>query len=151
MRVLLDEVYDVCKRHVTDSRGKRLEKPIDELAGGRVYTGKQALDLGLVDRIGTMSEAVAVAADQAKLKEYDVRVIPEPRNWLEQLSERISGGKEQPGHVSSSRDENSLLQLAAPYLQNLDPRRTAAIVSVLRRLEILQKEGVAMTMPELLA
>ena len=31
-------------------RGARLKKPIDELAGGRVYTGKQALELGLVDK-----------------------------------------------------------------------------------------------------
>jgi hypothetical protein len=43
-----------------------------------------------------------------------------------------------------------LFKLAAPYLQNLDPRRTAAIASVLSRLEILQREGVVLTMPELL-
>jgi protease-4 len=146
MRALLDEIYDVFKKHVTEIRGKRLKKPIDEIAGGRVYTGKQALDLGLVDRIGTMSDAVAFAAEQANLKEYDVRVVPEPKNWLEQLGERVSGGKDEPGHVTSGAGENSLLKLAAPYLQNLDPRRTAAIASVLSQLEILQKEGVALTM-----
>src|ERR1051326_2994596 len=140
MRALLDEIYDVFKKHVTEIRGKRLKKPIDEIAGGRVYTGKQALDLGLVDRIGTMSDAVAFAAEQANLKEYDVHVVPEPKNWLEQLGERVSGGKDEPGHVTSGAGENSLLKLAAPYLQNLDPRRTAAIASVLSQLEILQKE-----------
>jgi len=150
MRALLDEIYDVFKKHVTDIRGSRLKKPIDELAGGRVFTGKQALDLGLVDRLGTLSDAVAFAADQARLKEYDVRVVPEQKNWLEQLSERLSGGKNEPGHVASGADENSLLKLAAPYLQNLDPHRTAAIASVLQRLVILQKEGVALTMPEVL-
>jgi len=46
--------------------------------------------------------------------------------------------------------ENSLYNLAAPYLQNLDPERTAAIASVLCRLEILQKEGLVLTMPEIL-
>jgi hypothetical protein len=47
----------------------------------------------------------------------------------------------------SGRD---LFKLAAPYLQNLDPQRTAAIASVFQRLEILQKEGVVLTMPEIL-
>src|ERR1035441_6533396 len=141
VKALLDEVYDGFKKHVTDIRGTRLKKPIEDLAGGRVYTGKQALELGLVDRLGTMNDAVAFAADQAKLKTYDVRVVPEPRNFLERLTERSAGGKGEPGHVSSAAGA-SLLKLAAPYLQNLDPRRTAAIASVLSRLEILQKEGV---------
>jgi hypothetical protein len=46
--------------------------------------------------------------------------------------------------------ENSLLKLAAPYLENLDPQRVASVASVFRRLEILQKEGVVLTMPEFL-
>ncbi len=150
MRALLDEVYADFKKHVTDIRGKRLKKPIEDLAGGRVYTGKQALDLGLVDRLGTMNDAVAFAASEAKLKSYDVRVVPEPKNFLERLTERASGGKDKSGHVSSAAGENSLLKLAAPYLQNLDPQRTAAIASVFSRLEILHKEGVVLTMPEFL-
>src|SRR5208283_758716 len=94
MRALMDEDYDTFKKHVTDVRGRRLKKPIDDLAGGREYTGQQALDLGLVDRLGTLNEAVAFAAAQAKLKTYDVRVVPEPKNFLERLTERASGGKD---------------------------------------------------------
>jgi protease-4 len=150
VRASLDEIYDDFKKHVTDIRGKRLKKPIEDLAGGRVYTGKQALDLGLVDRLGTLNDAVAFAAGEAKLKSYDVRVVPEPKNFLERLTERASGGKDKSGHVSSAAGENSLLKLAAPYLQNLDPQRTAAIASVFSRLEILHKEGVVLTMPEFL-
>ncbi len=150
VRAMLDDAYGVFKQHVTDIRGSRLKKPIEDLAGGRVFTGKQALDLGLVDRLGTMNDAVAFAADQAKLKTYDVRVVPEPKNFLEQLTERASGGKDEPEHISSALGGNSLFRLAAPYLENLDPQRTAAIASVLSRLEILQKEGVAVTMPEIM-
>jgi protease IV len=150
LRGFMDEAYALFKKHVTDIRGARLKKPIDELAGGRVYTGKQALELGLVDRLGTMSEAVAFAASEARIKGYDVRVVPEPKNFLEQLMEQISGGKEEPGHVGSAVSKGSLLKLAAPYLQNLDPQRAAAVLSVLTRLEILQKEAVVLTMPEIL-
>jgi protease-4 len=150
MRSFLDDTYAVFKDHVTKIRGTRLKKPIDELAGGRVYTGKQALDLGLVDRLGTLNDAIAFAADQAKLKDYDVRVVPEPRNFLEQLSQQASG-KDEPGHIKAAVPGNSLLQLALPYLQNLDPQRVAAVASVLIRLEILQREGVVLTMPEILS
>ena len=150
VRVCMDEVYALFKNHVTDIRGRRLKKPIDELAGGRVYTGKQALELGLVDRLGTMSDALAFAADQAKIKDYDVRVIPEPENFLEQLMEQFSGDKDKDGHVGVGAIEDPIFKLAASCLGNLDPRRTAALASVLRRLEILQNEGLVLTMPEIL-
>ena len=71
-----------------------------------------------------------------------------PWQRMEQLMEQISGGKSEPGHVGMA--ENSLLKLAAPYLENLDPQRVASVASVFRRLEILQKEGVVLTMPEFL-
>jgi protease-4 len=150
MKLFMDDIYGVFKNHVTEIRGNRLKKPLDDIAGGRVYTGKQALDLGLVDRLGTMTDAIAFAADQAKIKEYDVRVVPEPKNFLEQLMERLTPEKDETGHVSAAADYSTLFKLAAPYLQNLDPQRTAAIASVLTRLEILQKEGVVLTMPEIL-
>ncbi|MGO8678083.1 MAG: signal peptide peptidase SppA [Limisphaerales bacterium] len=150
MRAFMDEVYGVFKTHVTDIRGKRLKKPIDELAGGRVYTGKQALDLGLVDRLGTMSDAIAFVADQAKVKDYDVRVVPEPKNFLEQLMEQLSGDKDVSAQVGAAAGEDPLLKLAASCMQNLDPRSAAAVTSVLRRLEILRREGVVLTMPEIL-
>jgi protease IV len=150
MRAFMDDVYGVFKSHVTDIRGSRLKKPIDDLAGGRVYTGKQALDLGLVDRLGTMTDAVAFAAEQAKIKDYDTRVVPRPKNFLEQLMEQASGDKDESGHVGIAASGASLFELAAPYLRNLDPRRTAAVASALSRLEILQKEGVVLSMPEIL-
>ena len=150
MRAFMDDVYAAFKNHVTEIRGNRLKKPIDELAGGRVYTGKQALELGLVDRLGTLSDALAFVAEQAKIKDYDVRVLPEPKNFLEQLMEQLSGENDDTGHVRLAADEDSLFKLAAPYLKNLDPRRTSAVASVLRRLEVLEKEGVVLTMPEIL-
>jgi ABC-type enterochelin transport system ATPase subunit len=64
--------------------------------------------------------------------------------------EQLSGGKDETGHVGLAAGEDSLFRLAAPYLQNLDPQRIAAVASVLRRLEIVQKEGVVLTMPEIL-
>ncbi len=81
----------VFKGHVQAIRGSRLKKPLDELAGGRVFTGKQALDLGLVDKIGGLGDAIAHVAGQAKLTDYEVRIVPAPKNFLEQLIEDASG------------------------------------------------------------
>lgn len=150
MRSYMDDTYAAFKGHVTDIRGSRLKKPIDDIAGGRVYTGKQALELGLVDRIGTMSDAIAFAATQAKIKDYDVRVVPKTKNFLEQLMQQMNGNNKDGDHVALAAGEDSLLKLAAPYLQNLDPQRAAAVFTALRELQIVQKEGVVLSMPEIL-
>jgi len=50
-----------------------------------VWTGNYALQLGLVDRIGGLEDAIACAARLAKLKEYSVREYPEPKSFWEVL------------------------------------------------------------------
>jgi len=77
-------------------------------------------------------------------------VVPEPKNFLQQLMEGLSGDKDDDNHIQISAGVDSFVRLAAPYLQNLDPMRTGAVISALRRLAVLQKEGVALSMPEIL-
>jgi protease-4 len=149
MRAWMDEIYDVFKKHVTDARGDKLKKPIDEVAGGRVYTGQQALELGLVDKIGTLQDAVSFAADQAKLsKDYEVRIVPEPKNFLEKLMEESTGDKDP--HRIALGEKLSLTQLAVPYLQNVDPQRVAAVTRALQMIDALQGEKVMLISPEVL-
>jgi protease-4 len=158
----MDEVYDTFKKHVTDARGNRLKKPIDEIAGGRVYTGRQALELGLVDQIGTMNDAIKHVAKKANLADgYAVRVIPEPKNFVEMLVEGMSGEKSAddakhvfagsaPMKLSLPRNGGSnITDLALPYLRQVDPSRVGVIQSALQRLDVLQNEGVLLAMPEI--
>jgi protease-4 len=88
MTALMREVYDQFLDRVVDNRTKngvnltkeRLEK---ELAGGRVWTGRQAKELGLVDELGTMSDAVAAAwhaAGQKPDTEPELLLLPKPRS-----------------------------------------------------------------------
>jgi protease-4 len=147
----MEDIYGQFKKHVTDIRGDRLKKPIDEIAGGRVYTGRQALELGLVDKIGSFNDAVAFAADQAKLTgEYDVRTVPEAKNFLEKLMEKASdsGNDEERRWIGSSSPSASLVDLAMPYLKGLDPARVAAIRGAMEKLQLLDREGVLLVMPE---
>ena len=88
----MDEIYGVFKGHVVAIRGDKLAKPIDELAGGRVYTGKQALDLGLVDKLGGLDDAIAFAAKEANVTEYDIRMLPQPKSFIEVLLSDLQDG-----------------------------------------------------------
>ncbi|MDG2130105.1 MAG: signal peptide peptidase SppA [Fuerstiella sp.] len=147
----MNEVYDVFKGHVTTARGKLLTQPIDDLAGGRVYTGKQALELGLVDRIGGLNEAVALAASKADMKsDYEVRVVPRPKNFMELLMSDLSGPKDNGKHLSLGTDTavtSSVIDAVLPLLQVLDPARVTAVKHALLQLTVLQKEHVSLTMP----
>jgi protease IV len=151
----MDEVYGEFKGHVTAIRGNRLKKPIDDLAGGRVFTGRQALDLGLVDKIGTLTDAVKFAAQEAKIDKYEIRVVPEPKNVLETLLEGASGNKGEDDVTSGIRTtaltgrEASMYGAVLPHLKGLDPRRAEAVLRAFQQLEILEREGVVLMMPEL--
>ena len=147
MRLFMDEIYNVFKGHVTAIRGSRLKKPIDDLAGGRVFTGKQALALGLVDRLGTLHDAIKFVAEQAKISDYEIRVVPKAKSFLEQLME--AGENDEPKKGLDVASRPNLLELAQPYLRSLDPSRAGLVRMALGRLELLNREGVILMMPEL--
>jgi protease-4 len=143
MQSWMDDIYGVFKGHVVAIRGDKLKKPIDDLAAGRVFTGRQALELGLVDKIGTLQDAIEFAAGKASLTDYDVRTVPEPKNLLQRLMEQAAGDND-PNHLLTS---GSLFDLAAPYVKDLDPQRIRAIRGALGQLQLMQKEGVILMMP----
>lgn len=154
MQAWMDDIYGVFKGHVVKVRGDRLKKPIDELAGGRVYTGRQALELGLVDRLGTLQDALDHIAKEAKLTDYEVRAVPEPKNFLDELLKELSGEEDESSRfglltrVGGDR-QLSLVELALPHLRGLDPARVKAITSALRNLQLLQRDGAVLLMPEI--
>ncbi len=148
----MQKVYDVFKGHVVEGRGEKLRKPIDEMAGGRVYTGKQALALGLVDRIGGLKEAIDYAAVKASIEDFDVRVIPEPRDFIAELLEESSGQGERPTDISLSGGVGSLaghptLASLLDLLRRTEPEKARAIRQALQRIDLISREGVVMTMP----
>ena len=92
----LHAFYDQFVEKVAESRGSTPEK-IDQLAKGRVWTGRQAKENGLVDELGGLAKAIAVAKDLAKIPaadEVEVVVYPQPKSVFELLSDQLSGGQE---------------------------------------------------------
>lgn len=156
MQAWMDEIYGVFKGHVVAARGDRLKKPIDDLAGGRVYTGKQALELGLVDKLGSLEDAIAHVAAQAKLEQgkFDLRVIPRNRDFFEQLLEQSGADEADTGRIDSDPvaprlglKPLSLVELAFPYLSQLEPQRTEAVLGAMQQLELLHHDGVLLLTP----
>ena len=71
----IEYVYDTFKQRVADGRGLSLEA-VEAIAQGRVWTGKQALENGLVDGLGGMDQALAAAARLAEIEEYNLISYP---------------------------------------------------------------------------
>ena len=67
LQALIDDVYGQFVQAVQESRGMTPEK-VRELADGRIFTGRQAQELGLVDEIGDMTDAIRAAADLAGIE-----------------------------------------------------------------------------------
>ena len=163
VRSYMGETYDVFTGHVTQGRGDKLTKPIEDMAGGRVYTGKQALDLGLIDEIGGLGDAIEFAAERAGLDDYDVRVLPEPVPFAQQFMDSLMGIGERPTdlHFEAATVPNRApsirslfdntqppLPPAAAVLGLLDAEKGRAAMDALSAIEVIRREGVAVIMPE---
>lgn len=77
-------VYDLFKKRVADGRGMSLEQ-VEEIAQGRVWTGEQGLQNGLVDEIGGLDAALKYAAEQVSLDEYQIKEYPEYKIDIDRL------------------------------------------------------------------
>lgn len=154
IREWMDEIYGVFKDHVVQGRKDKLAKPIDELAGGRVYTGKQAVEVGLVDKIGGLAEAVEHAARMASISDYELRVIPKPRNFLDMLMQELTGQGERPSDITVHvglrllDSKSPLFQTLLPALQRFDPLRVQALIRAVQKIELIHREGVVVVMPQ---
>lgn len=84
---VVDEAYQGFVQVVADGRKEKLsESKVRQLADGRVYTGKQAKDLGLVDQLGNLPDAIQRAAELGGIVgEPGVLEYREPRSWLESM------------------------------------------------------------------
>jgi protease-4 len=81
--------YDTFTKAVAQGRGKTQEY-INSIGQGRVWTGAQALKIGLVDRLGNISDAVKSAAKKANLKDYKLVTYPEQKSILNKFGEGLT-------------------------------------------------------------
>ena len=80
----VEQTYKRFVHFVTVNRKKSFEQ-IDEIGGGRVWSGTRAKQIGLVDELGTLQDAILFAAQKAKLKDYGISNYPKKMSQFEQL------------------------------------------------------------------
>ena len=81
--------YDTFKKRVMQGRSLSAEA-VENLAQGRVWTGKQALENGLVDALGGLDDAVAMASEKAGLDRYNILDYPKFEENLENLLKGVT-------------------------------------------------------------
>ena len=92
MQASVEHHYRTFVQAVATARKRRPEE-IDSLAQGRVWTGADAKAAGIVDELGSLDDAIAVAAELAGLEaeEYDVRWMEQEHTWRDALAWRLRG------------------------------------------------------------
>lgn len=88
----VSDIYDAFTQRVAEGRNMSRER-VEELARGRVWTGADALENGLIDEIGDLEYAVAKAAELANLNRDEVRrvALPEAQDPFEAFMEDLTG------------------------------------------------------------
>ena len=114
----IGRVYQDFVGLVAEGRGKTWDE-IDAIAGGRVWSGADAQEIGLVDQLGTLANTIDAAAELAEIDEWEVRLIGTPISpeqlFLEQLGRNL-GAASVSKHSVVARFAS---QLAVP-LRTLD-------------------------------
>jgi protease-4 len=90
--ILQNEVnrgYDDFTKAVAKGRNKS-QAYIDSIGQGRVWTGAQAIKLGLVDKLGNINDAIRSAAKAAKIKNYKLEAYPEQKSILDKFGSGLT-------------------------------------------------------------
>jgi protease-4 len=140
MQKMLNEIYKQFTEKA--AAGRKMDVAVlEKLARGRVYTGRQALKIGLVDELGTLDDAVKKAVEMAGLK---------PEDKIERLHlpkavspfEALLGPIDAEARVATGVRERGLVELV-----RLVAPEAARKLDALRTLEVLAKERAALALP----
>jgi protease-4 len=86
----IDKTYNTFVDHVSKGRGLSCNK-VDSIGEGRVWSGINGMEIGLVDVFGGLQDAIRIAAEKANLKSYRIVELPEQEDPIEILVKEIMG------------------------------------------------------------
>lgn len=115
----MQATYELFVSRVAEGRRSSVEK-IDAIAQGRVWTGKQARELGLVDELGGLDRAIALAKEHAKLdaaKPVTLVVYPQKRSIVDLVSNPLGLGLGASLELLTRRPEARMLDVVAERLR----------------------------------
>ncbi len=112
----IEDTYERFLTRVGDAR-KMTRTAVNDVAQGRVWTGSKAKTLGLVDKLGSLDDAVQIAAKLAKLSKYRATEYPKPKEKVQQLIDQIRGDDDETNSAAQSRFLKTQLGEWAPCYQ----------------------------------
>jgi protease IV len=86
----VEDIYSTFITHVSEGRNMSTEA-VDEIGQGRIWTGYDAKEIGLIDIYGGIEKAIEVAAYLAKVEDYRIISLPKKKNPFEELSLKLYG------------------------------------------------------------
>ena len=123
----IENIYDIFKERVIQGRELSPEA-VENLAQGRVWSGKQALKLGLIDDLGDLQDAITLAANDLDIEDYNVIEYPKFEDNLENMLKGITPSLEVRNPLKNLMPEQMMLILESnqsrgpsPYIQTLLP------------------------------
>ncbi|QQV01633.1 MULTISPECIES: signal peptide peptidase SppA [Chryseobacterium] len=109
---------------VTQNRNKTFEQ-VDNVGGGRVWSGTRAKEIGLVDELGSLQDAVKFAAQKANLKSYKVSSYPKEVSAFEQIFSNMN-----EDDISAKVIKNKIGQANYEILQQLTDKKLKSEVKM---------------------
>lgn len=108
-----EKVYDEFKEKVSKGRKMSIGE-VESIAQGRIWSGKRAVKVGLVDEIGGLDKAIKKAAELAQIEDYSVIVYPSQKGLLDLLKEReiinVTTARREANFPYNVKNERRLLQ-----------------------------------------
>lgn len=84
MQISVEDIYSTFTKRVADGR-KMTVAQVDSIGQGRVWAGADAIKIGLVDKLGSIDDAIAKAAQLAKISKYAIVYYPKQKDWFTML------------------------------------------------------------------
>ena len=114
MQNMVNKGYELFTQRCADGRKMQIDE-IKKIAEGRVWTGEMAKDLKLVDELGGIDRAIAIAAERAEIEDYTVMSYPKQEDFISSL---MSSGTDR--YLSARmKDELGVFYEPFRHLQNL--------------------------------
>ena len=138
------ETYGLFKERILATRAGKIKGELENHAQGRVFSGKRALELGLIDEIGGIEEAIAYIAGKCKIKEeHSLLWLPRPQTLME-VFESIMAAAPAEGGDNNAQAVNAKI---AEYLNAGLGDYGQQAARIFELIGIMKKEQILTAMP----
>lgn len=112
----VEYIYKTFVNHVAEGRKMTFEQ-VDAIAQGRVWSGSEAIKIGLVDKIGGLDAAIKEAASLSKTKTYSTQNYPEYKKNFNDMLSGLPFAKTKESFIQEIGEENYILMQKVKKMQ----------------------------------